>query len=153
MNEIKLREYAKLIVKIGANVQKGQVVRLQVGVDQVPLAKMVTEECYKAGASRVELFWSCGEINKLDYQYASAEVLGEVPVWEEERTKQMVEQLPLIRMSWLVFPRISSPPSARCVRKFSKNTAIRLTANTSGSSSLQLPRSGRKKSSRTRLRK
>ncbi len=120
MNEIKLREYAKLIVKIGANVQKGQVVRLQVGVDQVPLAKMVTEECYKAGASRVELFWSCGEINKLDYQYASAEVLGEVPVWEEERTKQMVEQLPvrsllipLIRMSWLVFPRISSPPSAR----------------------------------------
>ncbi|MFQ9393659.1 MAG: aminopeptidase [Lachnospiraceae bacterium] len=49
MNEIKLREYAKLIVKIGANVQKGQVVRLQVGVDQVPLAKMVTEECYKAG--------------------------------------------------------------------------------------------------------
>ena len=95
MNEIKLREYAKLIVKIGANVQKGQVVRLQVGVDQVPLAKMVTEECYKAGASRVELFWSCGEINKLDYQYASAEVLGEVPVWEEERTKQMVEQLPV----------------------------------------------------------
>lgn len=76
-------------------VQKGQVVRLQVGVDQVPLAKMVTEECYKAGASRVELFWSCGEINKLDYQYASAEVLGEVPVWEEERTKQMVEQLPV----------------------------------------------------------
>ena len=95
MNEIKLREYAKLIVKIGANVQKGQVIRLQVGVDQVPLAKMVTEECYKAGASRVELFWSCGEINKLDYQYASAEVLGEVPVWEEERTKQMVEQLPV----------------------------------------------------------
>ena len=38
-DEIKLREYAKLIVKIGANVQKGQVVRLQVGVDQVPIIK------------------------------------------------------------------------------------------------------------------
>ena len=35
MNEAKLREYAKLIVKIGANVQKGQRVRLQAGVDQV----------------------------------------------------------------------------------------------------------------------
>ena len=34
MNEAKLREYAKLIVKIGANVQKGQRVRLQTGVDQ-----------------------------------------------------------------------------------------------------------------------
>ena len=54
MNEAKLREYAKLIVKIGANVQKGQRVRLQAGVDQVLLATMVTEECYKAGASYVE---------------------------------------------------------------------------------------------------
>ena len=58
MNENKLREYAKLIVKIGANVQKGQRVRLQAGVDQIPLAKMVTEECYKAGASYVEMFGS-----------------------------------------------------------------------------------------------
>ena len=57
MNENKLREYAKLIVKIGANVQKGQRVRLQAGVDQIPLVKMVAEECYKAGASYVEMFW------------------------------------------------------------------------------------------------
>ena len=35
MNEAKLKEYAELIVKIGANVQKGQRVRLQTGVDQV----------------------------------------------------------------------------------------------------------------------
>ena len=40
MNEAKLREYAELIVKIGANVQKGQRVRLQTGVDQVQLATM-----------------------------------------------------------------------------------------------------------------
>ena len=37
MNENKLREYAKLIVKIGANVQKGQRVRLQAELDQIPL--------------------------------------------------------------------------------------------------------------------
>ena len=102
MNENKLKEYATLIVKIGANVQEGQVVRLQVGVDQVPLAKLVTEECYKAGAKRVELFWSCGEINKLDYQYASAKVLGEVPLWEEERMKQMTDAITLFN---LVFER------------------------------------------------
>ena len=95
MNENKLREYAKLIVKIGANVQKGQRVRLQAEVDQIPLVKMVTEECYKAGASYVELFWSCGEVNKLHYQYATADVLGEVAVWEEERAKQMTETLPV----------------------------------------------------------
>ncbi len=95
MNENKLREYAKLIVKIGANVQKGQRVRLQAEVDQIPLVKMVTEECYKASASYVELFWSCGEVNKLHYQYATSDVLGEVAVWEEERAKQMTETLPV----------------------------------------------------------
>ena len=84
MNEAKLREYAKLIVKIGANVQKGQRVRLQAGVDQVLLATMVTEECYKAGASYVELIWECGPINKLSYQYATAETLGTVQNWEDK---------------------------------------------------------------------
>ena len=62
--QAKLREYAKLIVKIGANVQKGQRVRLQAGVDQVLLTQMVTEECYQAGASYVEVIWECGEIKK-----------------------------------------------------------------------------------------
>ena len=95
MNEAILREYAELIVKIGANVQKGQRVRLQTGVDQVQLATMVTEECYKAGASYVEVIWECGPINKLNYQYASAETLGTVQTWEEERLKQMTVDLPV----------------------------------------------------------
>ena len=41
------------------------------------------------------MFWECGEINKLHYQYAAADVLGEVPVWEEERAKQMTVDLPV----------------------------------------------------------
>ena len=93
--QAKLREYAKLIVKIGANVQKGQRVRLQAGVDQVLLTQMVTEECYQAGASYVEVIWECGEINKMHYQYATAETLGAVPHWEEERFKQMTVDLPV----------------------------------------------------------
>ena len=95
MNESKLKEYAKLTVRIGANVQKGQRVRLQAEIDQLPLVKAVTEECYKAGASYVEIIWSCGETAKLHYQYATAETLGEVPHWEEERFKQMTVDLPV----------------------------------------------------------
>ena len=124
MNEAKLREYAELIVKIGANVQKGQRVRLQTGVDQVQLATMVTEECYKAGASYVEVIWECGPINKLNYQYASAETLGTVQTWEEERLKQMTwicrsafSSTPPIRTSLPASPLTCSPPFARCAQK------------------------------------
>ena len=95
MNEQRLKEYAKLIVKIGANVQKGQRVRLQAETDQLPLVKAVTEECYKAGAEYVEIIWSSDEIAKLHYRYAAPEVLGEVPHWEEERFKQMSVDLPV----------------------------------------------------------
>ena len=56
---------------------------------------MVTEECYQAGASYVEVIWECGEINKMHYQYATAETLGAVPHWEEERFKQMTVDLPV----------------------------------------------------------
>ena len=95
MNEQRLKEYAKLIVKIGAYVQKGQRVRLQAETDQLPLVKAVTEECYKAGAEYVEIIWSSEEIAKLHYRYAAPEVLGEVPHWEEERFKQMTVDLPV----------------------------------------------------------
>ena len=95
MKKTRLKQYASLIANVGAKVQKGQEVMIFAELDQPEFVKMVVEECYKAGAKRVELFWSCGEINKLDYQYASAEVLGEVSLWEEERMKQMTEQLPV----------------------------------------------------------
>lgn len=95
MNQESLKQYARLIVKNGANVQKGQKVRLQAEVDQVPLVKAVTEACYQAGASLVEVIWSCGEISKVHYQYASVDLLGAVPPWEEERFKQMTVDLPV----------------------------------------------------------
>ena len=58
MNMNLLKQYAKLIVKTGANVQPGQKVRVQAEVDQALLAKEVTESCYRAGASLVELVLS-----------------------------------------------------------------------------------------------
>lgn len=57
MNEQKLIEYAKLIVKIGANVQKGQRVRLQAEIDQLPLVKAITEECYKRNKNKSLLIY------------------------------------------------------------------------------------------------
>ena len=90
-----LTKYAELIVKVGANVQEGQRVRLQAEVDQVPLVKAVTEACYRAGAERVEVIWSCGEVSRLHYQYADPQVLGTVPHWEEERFREMTQQLPV----------------------------------------------------------
>ena len=41
MKKTVLREYAKLIVRVGANVQKGQDVVVNAGLDQPEFVKMV----------------------------------------------------------------------------------------------------------------
>ena len=83
MDKKLLSEYAKLMVKVGANVQPEQKVRLYAEVDQHELATLVAKECYAAKAAYVEMFWSCGEIERLHYENASVETLGTVLPWEE----------------------------------------------------------------------
>ena len=53
-----LRKYARLIVRTGANVQPGQIVQLSVSVEQHAFAAMVIEECYQAGAQKVNVDWN-----------------------------------------------------------------------------------------------
>ena len=69
MKKTVLRKYAQLIVRVGANVQKGQEVRLFAALDQPEFIKMLAEECYKAGASRVTVDWNYPELAKLAARY------------------------------------------------------------------------------------
>ena len=54
MKKSVLKKYAHLIVKVGANVQKGQDVIVRANVDQELLVSMIVEDCYKAIKSRLD---------------------------------------------------------------------------------------------------
>jgi len=95
LNKEEIQKYAEVIVRIGANVQAGQKVLLNVSVNQVPLAIAVTEECYKAGADKVEMTWTCDEITRMHYQYSPTETLSKVLPWEEEKARQMTVDFPV----------------------------------------------------------
>ena len=90
-----LQKYAELIVRTGANVQKGQVVQLTISVEQHDFAALVMEECYKAGAKKVNVEWTFDRQSKLNYLYADQETLAAVLPWEEEKLRQMVADLPV----------------------------------------------------------
>lgn len=94
MKKTTLRKYAKLIVKVGANVQKGQPVQINIPVDQHEFAALLAEECYRAGASRVDMEWSCQPITKLAYRHQTLKTLSKVPAWKIEKLKQMGEEYP-----------------------------------------------------------
>ena len=94
MKKTVLREYAKLIVRCGANVQKGQEVMIFADLDQPEFVRMVVEEAYKAKARKVIVEWSYPELNKLHVRYQSVKTLGEVPQWQRERRQHMVDTVP-----------------------------------------------------------
>ncbi|MBR5751874.1 MAG: aminopeptidase, partial [Clostridia bacterium] len=94
ISEALLQKYARLIVRTGANVQPGQVVQLTVSVEQHAFAAMLAEECYRAGAKKVNVDWSSDAVSRLHYLYADEDVLSRVLPWEEEKMKQMAQDLP-----------------------------------------------------------
>ena len=53
MKKTVLREYARLIVRSGVNVQKGQEVLIYADLDQPEFVQLVVEEAYKAKAKKV----------------------------------------------------------------------------------------------------
>ena len=73
-----LKQYARLIAAVGANVQPGQEVVIRSEPEQMEFLEMLTEQCYLAGASKVTVEWRSQVLQKLDIKYQSDEVLGRV---------------------------------------------------------------------------
>ena len=94
MNKTLLRNYAKLIVEIGANVQKGQDVVVNARVNEAYFAELVVEAAYKAKARSVRVEWSDDQITRLAYKYQSLKTLSEMPKWQEEKLQHAVDTLP-----------------------------------------------------------
>ena len=94
MKKTILRNYARLIVRTGANVQKGQSVMVYAGLDQPEFVEMVADEAYKAGAAEVEVVWQHQPLTKLNVRHKSVKRLGEVKDWEIAKQRWQAETLP-----------------------------------------------------------
>ena len=94
MKKTTLRAYARLIVRCGVNVQKGQEVMVYADLDQPDFVALVVEEAYKAKASKVIVEWNYQPLSKLHVRYQSLKTLGGVPEWVLARRQHMVDVKP-----------------------------------------------------------
>ena len=94
MKKTRLREYARLIVRCGVNVQKDQEVMIYADLDQPEFVKMVVEEAYKAKAKKVVVEWNYQPLQKLHVRYQSVKTLGSVEPWQEARQEHFCQVLP-----------------------------------------------------------
>ncbi len=93
MRKTQLQRYAKLIVKTGLNVKKGQTVFIAAGLDQPDFVTMVVEECYKAGVAEVYVEWSHQPVDKLSSNYRSLESLSEMKPWVKAKWQFKADNL------------------------------------------------------------
>ncbi len=94
MKQTILRKYARLIARVGVNIQKGQEVIIQCGLDQPKFVELLVDECYKAGAKFVKVEFSHQPLAKLHYRHCSVTTLGKVEEWEKARLQHYVDTLP-----------------------------------------------------------
>ena len=90
----KLESYAELIVRVGANIQKGQDVVISAELDQPEFVEMLVEQCYLAGAAEVRAEWTHQPLRLKHVKYQTDERLGEIKDWEKQKLLHRAETLP-----------------------------------------------------------
>lgn len=85
ISENVLRKYARLAVKMGVNVQKGQMLVIKADVRDYEFVNLCVEEGYKAGAGEVCVDWSSEHNTKWSYEYMTKEDLSEIPQWQYDK--------------------------------------------------------------------
>ena len=94
MKKTVLKKYASLIARKGVAIKKGDTVVINAQLDQPEFVKTLAEECYRAGAAKVEVEWSYDPLNKIHVKNRSLKVLSSLEKWEIEKWNNRLEQLP-----------------------------------------------------------
>ncbi len=81
--EEKLQEYARLLVRVGLNVQKGQDLIISCPVECAYFARLCAAEAYAVGCREVVMNWHDDAMSRMKYLQAAEDVFETVPVWRE----------------------------------------------------------------------
>jgi aminopeptidase len=87
----RLPRLAELVVRLGANVQPGQIVALSSEPGQEPLARAIARAAYEHGAKFVDQRVFDPHLKRARALYADPETLGFVPPWLGERVRALGE--------------------------------------------------------------
>lgn len=91
IQEKELQKYAELAVKVGVNIQKGQLLVINAPIAAKKLVYKIAEIAFQNGARNVHVEWSDDEFTKVKYAYAPDEAFTEYPMWKAKGYEEMVE--------------------------------------------------------------
>ncbi|MBP5610132.1 MAG: aminopeptidase, partial [Clostridia bacterium] len=89
MKEQLLREYARLAVRTGVNLQKGQKLLIQAETECAPFVRILTEEAFAAGAFDVIVRWNDQLIARERFLHADDSLFDDVYPWSVMMNDQL----------------------------------------------------------------
>ena len=91
-----LEKYARLVVRVGVNVQPGQQVVINCLPEQAPAARAIADEAYRVGASRVDIDYRDPHLQRAAVLHAPEDQLGSVRPSDIERVRAWREERPAV---------------------------------------------------------
>lgn len=85
----RLKDYARLAVHVGLNLQPGQRLAINAYVEHAPLVRAVALEAYESGARYVDVLYSDQHVRRAHIEYAPADRLDWSPPWLVERIESL----------------------------------------------------------------
>lgn len=85
MKEQLLKQYARLAVYSGVNLQKDQTLLINADIQTADFTRLVVKEAYEAGAKEVLVTYGDTILDKYDFTYKSEATLQEVHQWQVDR--------------------------------------------------------------------
>lgn len=124
-HEAKLEKYARLLVGLGVNLQKGQYLLLDIDAENYELARVITREAMARGAADVVIHWSDWGVDRERAAFSTREGLDKVEPWETESYRRYIDQgacsLRIIPAYPTAFDGVD-PAKAGAVQRHSNNT-------------------------------
>jgi aminopeptidase len=87
--ETNLEKYANLVLKIGVNLQPGQVLFIESPIEAIDFTRKIVKKAYEIGAKYVQVQWDDEVTTKTRFEYANDASFEYYPQW----TASMMEQL------------------------------------------------------------
>jgi len=85
----RLERYARLAVRVGVNVQPGQVLAVNCLLEHAPLARAIAREAYEAGAAYVDVLYTDQHVRRAYIAAAADDRLGWSPPWLVQRLRDL----------------------------------------------------------------
>ncbi len=92
MEQELLKKYARLVVRVGVNLQDDQILVINSPLECAEFARLIAAEAFEAGAHDVVVSWGDEELARIRYAGGRKEIFTEFPEWRVRFYQDYAEQ-------------------------------------------------------------